>query len=301
MTFKTPCLLSDLSVLDESQIPILPGFIMPEAFGCASGLGAVLPFILPFGRPCILAHSVRPSVPLTAFASKFGGVFLANGVETWPKCGKDDSAYVGLIQLLKDDFPVMPFPPGTDAFQLLYCPHEEFTEDSIEVRWVSREETVCESNPEFRQPESDERIPRECQILPEEYMDYPGFHLLPPSVQEKIICDPMLNRRALLSKDPEEPADRYNSLAVVEGSYVGGYAHWWITDDETPTCECGSEKKFLFRIESDFPRSKRWTPLDELGLPIEFKGHGIIFSRDYGLNVFVCLRCSECPISIRIS
>src|SRR5437660_5405135 len=57
-------------------------------------------------------------------ASKLGGTFLWPMDEAWPVCPAHEIPFVTVLQLRANDFPEMPFPPGSDLFQLLWCPRE---------------------------------------------------------------------------------------------------------------------------------------------------------------------------------
>ena len=57
-------------------------------------------------------------------ASKIGGTFLWPATESWPVCPFHEIPLVTVLQLRASDFPEMPFPPGTDLFQTLWCPRE---------------------------------------------------------------------------------------------------------------------------------------------------------------------------------
>lgn len=57
-------------------------------------------------------------------ASKLGGSFLWPKDEPWPTCSLHQLSYVGILQLTKKDVPELGFKPGTDVFQLLWCPQD---------------------------------------------------------------------------------------------------------------------------------------------------------------------------------
>src|SRR5437867_4056392 len=55
-------------------------------------------------------------------ASKLEGKFFWPANEHWPICKQHGTPLIGVLQLRAEDFPEMLFYPGTDLFQLLWCP-----------------------------------------------------------------------------------------------------------------------------------------------------------------------------------
>src|SRR5262249_20164871 len=54
--------------------------------------------------------------------TKMGGSFLWPKDEPWPRCPDHEVPYVTVLQLRAEQFPEIAFYPGTNLFQLLWCP-----------------------------------------------------------------------------------------------------------------------------------------------------------------------------------
>ena len=261
-------------------------------------------------------------------ASKIGGTFLWPNEEPWPVCEElgppswknvdfhgwpvpkdaDDPGIplVPVVQLRAEDFPEMEFFPGTDLFQLLWCPvdHEEpiFVAKPF-VFWRDSQQIV---NPLAEMPRpkyaQDHFLPPPCLVLPEPVVEFPSIQSLPEEISDKI-----------WEWDVELPADgRIDEavtlyeweLSVCPGAKVGGDV-FWVQDRDVPVCECGREMSHLLTLaalEFDAGTYERWCPLE----------HPDIWEREYedrhavqgaafdGLSgrqhIFICRSCEHWPI-----
>lgn len=87
-------------------------------------IGVLLPELATRARMTIRLHPERlaegESLPLDE--SKMGGDFLWPSEEPWVVCPVHNLPWVGILQLHKADIPEVPFRPGTDLLQVLWCP-----------------------------------------------------------------------------------------------------------------------------------------------------------------------------------
>jgi hypothetical protein len=92
----------------------------------------VLPGLAERALIAVRLHPRRGEEPARD-ATKMGGSFLWPADEPWPRCPQHQLPYVGVFQLRAADFPEMEFFPGTDLFQLLWCPqdHEVIIEPRV--------------------------------------------------------------------------------------------------------------------------------------------------------------------------
>lgn len=93
-------------------------------------------------------------------ASKLGGPFLWPASEPWPACERHGLPLVCILQLRKSDVPELGFRPGTDLFQLLWCPQDHDSEPSVIVApriFWRKASTIREPLARIPQPRSRDR------------------------------------------------------------------------------------------------------------------------------------------------
>lgn len=129
-------------------------------------------------------------------ASRIGGQFLWPADEPWPEMPfepDEDSSYmyndeevpdpgtssplVAVLQLNATDFPSLPFPPGTDLFQLFWQPiwcHEHGPQPKVVWRDSGQvtQPLAVMPEPQFAQWGL---VPTECSVYPEEITEYPDW------------------------------------------------------------------------------------------------------------------------------
>ena len=258
-------------------------------------------------------------------ASKIGGTFLWPEEEPWPVCEEldppswfdfewpvpedaDDPGIplVPVVQLRAEDFPEMEFFPGTDLFQLLWCPvdHEEpiFVAKPF-VFWRDSQRIV---NPLAEMPHpkyaQDHFLPPPCRVLPERVVEFPSIQSLPEEISDKI-----------WKWDVELPANSeidaastlYEwELSACPGTKVGGDV-FWVQNRDVPVCECGREMSFLLSLpdtEFDQGTCGRWCPVEyqDSWQRRDEEVHAVCAPAFHGLNglqhIFICRSCEHWPI-----
>jgi hypothetical protein len=241
--------------------------------------------------------------------SSMGGELKWPAGEPWPHCDlyHDDSAMVPVLQLWARDVPDMPMRPGTDVFQLLWCPdmHDSSREDygpRIVVVW--RDSRLLDPGIYERPQASPELVediigeylvPRACVLHPERVPEYPAYRHL--TEEQRAQVDAWAGQPAYAS---------YSGYAP--GTKVGGWPRWF---DEMPwpRCPAGHAMEHLLSIASsefDARSWKAWLPTedrDSNGEPREDRfdmASGILLGDGNTMIVFVCYRCPDWPTTTRI-
>jgi hypothetical protein len=217
-------------------------------------------------------------------ASKLGGVFLWPQGEAWPTCNEPghhndmtgesypdgtEARLVPVLQLRATDFPELPFRPGTDLFQLLWCPLAHEGPTVVAKPFAFWRTTADVAAPREKMPTptvaSKWFLPAECRLHPERLTEYPerGFA---DDMWEKVRrwCEARLPGQDL--RTPEEWFGWFwNEHSICPGNKVAGLPRW-VQDDETPTCACGRAMKFLLTLtdnEFDGASYQRWCPEED--------------------------------------
>jgi hypothetical protein len=254
----------------DRRITPQPAYDVREAFPELAGLSTVTVRLHP-------RYGNEPPVD----ASKLGGIFLWPAGEPWPVCRSHEIPLVAVLQLRASDFPEMPFPPGTDLFQLLWCPREHhdvpgFLDESSPMYWAAPQffwrncrgiAFPRQGNPRPQEAYY-EYIPFTCRLLPERVVEFPSVYDLPEDLTNRIYewQDRHLDENGT-------HACRYEAeLSAARGTKIGGYLHW-IQDPWIPRCSCGTPMEHLLTIatvEWDGVNDLRWTPLEEQELFASF-------------------------------
>jgi predicted DNA-binding WGR domain protein len=212
-----------------------------------------------------LIRSAR-SGSLAPSASKIGGRFYWPEREPWPRCRRHNDFLVGVLQIARDDFPTLPFPSGSDIFQLLWCTHYE-PRAEFHPKLLFRTVSAVPLLERIPAPNLRENVPRSCAIFPEKVQELPAFNRL--SRQERLAL--------------EEVEGVYTGACSVGwSSKVGGHVAW-IQDPQILLCTCGRRMQHYLTLASAQRKQgqERWG-MERTGLWI--RGSGALY-------VFVCRRC----------
>lgn len=247
-------------------------------------------------------------------ASKVGGVIPWPSAAAWPTCPAHDDSLVPVLHLRRNDVPSLPFPEGTDVFQLLWCPrvHDDTGSAPLpQACWWSSVELDSVSSRMPRPAAADAALlPLECAIFPETVVEFPSAFTLPVDLTTGVdqwISAHGADTLAELGIDPFEEDGLYQyHFSVAPGLKVGGHVRW-VQEPSTPTCGCGREMEHLLTIASaEFDGAhERWLPSGDravLRAPFEVRravqcATGITLGDAGSLFVFYCTACG--PRSIR--
>jgi uncharacterized protein (TIGR02996 family) len=280
-------------------------------------VAAVVPALKKLARTTVRLHPRAGEAP--ADASKIGGTFLWPAKEEWPHCAEHDCPFVCALQLRKEDVPEVGFKPGTDLFQLLWCPHDHepgFCPD-VEAYWWKRASIRKAAEvPVPPTPAGGEllSILSPCVLHPERIVEYPDpFELdeLHYEVEESEVlattADALNRLVAVGERGPGDAAGLYQDcLSTAHGTKVGGYPDW-VQNDEYPRCSCGKTMELLVMFAStEFYGGVwgRWLPIqDREVLKVDFlqqrpvsEPMGVMFGDMGNMYVFHCRNCKARPI-----
>jgi hypothetical protein len=276
-------------------------------------------------RNTVRLHPRRASV-LELGASKFGGQFLWPSQEKWPVCQTHQIPFVGVLQLREADVPELGYRPGTNLFQLLWCPrdHEPDYIPKHGVFWRNAEDIRSPLIPipqavlkkEDTARDDGSYMPRCCRLHPERVLEFPPFEELPAAIQMRL-------SEWDFSNEPEmkQRMDEYRRIEVVPGEWlykfelsvargtkVGGYVSW-IQFPDIPKCKCENVMDHLLTVSTEEPLGdQRWGPVGDYGHKDSQPTDGEeIFNMCHvtGLEIgdggdiyyFICRSCAEWPIT----
>jgi hypothetical protein len=170
-----------------------------------------------------------------------------------------NTPYQTLVQLRRDEFPELPWPVGSDLFQLLWCPRVHLWGNSLELnskqsngaRIIWRKESSARAVMPVQSPHPARLPVHECSLQPEDIVEYPQAVETVAEIEAAI---PKLQNwfDALQPRKGNDPGAewRYSyDIAVSPGTKLLGYAQW-IQAEEIPTCGCGREMKLLITCAS---------------------------------------------------
>ena len=263
--------------------------------------------------------------------SKLGGTFIWPHDEPWPTCPFHDIPLVTVLQLRAADFPEMPFPPGLDLFQMLWCPREhsdvpECFEKPNPMMWADPRFYWRNSHEIGRHRRDNptpqkayyEYVPLPCRLMPERVIEFPSVYDLSEDILESI----RQWEDQHLGPDGMHACEYEGQLSVAPGTKVGGYIRW-IQFPWEPFCECGTRMERLLTLataEWSGLIDNRWTPVEEKeGLTLlsppnwdNWDGersavwhalwipHGLSLGDAGHMNLFVCRHCGKWPIIANI-
>jgi len=281
----------------------------------------VLPELADRAKTIVRLHPRREEVPALA-DSKLGGTFLWPRAETWPRCDDleppdwlrsqwevpDDAdlPLIPVLQLRADEFPELQFYPGTDLFQLLWCPldHNETFMAKPFVFWRNSRHV---SDPLSQMPHAEitneNYLPTPCRLHPERVTEFPHISELDEHMRSKLGTWDVQDALDGVF-DTAETLYEWG-LSVCPSNKVGGYV-FWVQSPEVPRCRCGREMTHLLTLtdmEFDGGTYPRWLPLEDQrvwGEPYD-KRNAVQcapnwqFGAGY-LYIFLCRACRHWPI-----
>jgi hypothetical protein len=267
----------------------------------------------------------RPELVMGINESKLGGAVIWPHGEEWPLCSKHHVPYVPLIQILKSDIPSLGFKPGTDLFQVIWCPHTHEEFDYLPAHYIYLRSTADLPGPfadipeprlndEFVYTDAGEYVPTQCRFYPEPIVEYPVIEELADEVQEKLkqwdvsFIPGIEELQAGWVDAPFSPGEWLYmcELSVAGGTKVGGYPEW-IQGPDYPVCACGKRMEHLLSISSletvIGQEGDRWIPIEEKDLPYALRyqlhyGTRLMFGDGGIVYMFVCRECKEWPIRL---
>jgi hypothetical protein len=284
-----------------------------------------VPALAPLARTAIRLHPRRERVSDPA-GSKMGGTFLWPRSEPWPRC--DDPRHqtgvggrrsatdgispllVGVLQLNAREFPQVPFRPGTDLLQLLWCPTTEdvhddaYTFPKLFAFWRNSKD-IGDPLPAPPLPDFMETIfnhfPVSCRFYPETVSELPR----PAGLSEIPNHDEIHDA---LTADEKVWYQYQDELCACPATKLGGHPYW-IQNDETPVCACGNRMEFLLQLcdweYTNTDSTRRWVPLADRWAVDQWETNAAAEAVlrppyfDFGHEVyyiFICPRCPERPV-----
>lgn len=217
----------------------------------------------------------------------------------------------------------MPFPPGKDMFQVLWCPrdHKGDPDQPCPMLWADpkffwrNRREIMRQRPDNPAPSEAyfDYVPLPCRLLPERIVEYPSIYEIPDDLKERIYAWQDQN----LDGNGEHAYCYEFDLSVCPGTKIGGYLSWiqfpWI-----PGCSCGSNMEHLLTITSaewNGLIDRRWTPEEDQQILAELHKSwdereerdglrqyailnptGLTLGDCGHMHVFVCRRCPDWPI-----
>jgi hypothetical protein len=284
-----------------------------------------VPALARYAKTTIRLHPRREFVVDPA-ASKLGGQFLWPRSEPWPRCddhrhqtgvgnresptGGISPILVGAIQLNARDFATIPFKPGCDLLQLLWCPttedaHDDDFEFSKVFTYWRNSKNISDPLPATPLPDYGETIrnhfPISCSLHPEEVQEFPNLATLGKLPRTKGLREALASDKTLREKYDGD-------LSACPSTKLGGYAYW-VQNDDTPQCACGSMMEFLLQLGdweySNIDSSQRWIPRSHRWAVKEWRTSPIADGLlrpplfDFGHLVyyfFICRKCRDRPV-----
>jgi hypothetical protein len=279
---------------------------------------ALFPELIPLRRHAVRLHP-RPGSP-SHRDSSVGGPLLWPADEPWPTCSdehidlegdtpvEDEVSFVPVVQVHRGDAPGIPFPPGRDLLQVLWCPsyHAEDYCPRPEVRWRtagSIGQVAPTPAPPAGAPE--DLVPNPCVVHPEQVTEYPCWDL-PPELDRALE-----DRFAELARDTGWEYQYH--LSTAPGIKLGGYPGW-SQDPNWPDCgACGRRMEHLLTVESweyDGASWRAWLPVEEQPAdgkpPYEVErsntaqdAAGLMLGDAGGVYIFECRTCPARPTAHR--
>ncbi|HEY1065961.1 MAG TPA: hypothetical protein VGE52_07620 [Pirellulales bacterium] len=230
-------------------------------------------------KTTVRLHPRRATAPLDSLASKIGGKILWPRDKPWPHCedvappswrGADGSVpddlgstavpLAPVLQLRAEDFPEVRFYPGTDLFQLLWCPLDHDAPIFVakpHVYWRDSKVIAASLDAIPSSPYADPAyLLAECELNPERVTEPPPLRDVPRGLLDQL--------RDLCEEDEDdEDLELYQTqLSVCPATKVGGYPPW-LQEPNTPQCQCGRRMEHLLTLsgsEFDGENYVRWCP-----------------------------------------
>lgn len=197
---------------------------------------------------------------------------------------------IGVLQVYARDVPELPFPHGTDLFQLLWCPnnHDEPWYGPRPVAAWRHAASVTEPLTDPPQTTFDtplnatSYLPAPCVFLPERVTEYPHPYDLPDTLRDR-----------LQAWDAEQDIDRpyRRLLSTAPGTKLLGHPNW-IQGPRWPVCVCGRRMTHLVTIASaEYGDGDRWNDM-----PTGSSPHGIMIGDVGDMYLFTCTARNHRPL-----
>jgi hypothetical protein len=277
----------------------------------------LFPELVSLRREAVRLHP-RPGKP-TCRESSVGGPLLWPGDELWPECAEehfdlDGTPYgvmplVPVAQVYQAGAPSVPYAPGCDLLQVLWCPFNHY-DCECPRPWVYWRDSgsvgqVADTPP--APPEAPENyVPSPCVVHPERVTEYPRWDM-PGDLYHD------LEKR--FTRLHDDTGWSYGSdLSDAPGTKLGGYPGWTQPPD-WPDCEsCGQRMEHLLTVaswECDSATWRTWLPVEDrellkgqeevqtkLNLSVT-QAAGLMLGDAGGVYIFECLSCPGRPTSHR--
>ncbi|MFI7273875.1 DUF1963 domain-containing protein [Streptomyces sp. NPDC049879] len=268
-----------------------------------------LPELGSLRREAVRLHP-RPGSP-SCHESSVGGPLLWPVEEPWPVCDGEPergvhepgTPFVPVVQVRREDAPGIPFPPGCDLLQVLWCPfeHGEWCCPLPLVRW--RDSAAVTAVREAPPPPADaleDHVPHPCVVHPERVTEYPSWDI-PKNLRDVL-------------RDRMEAMERSSGflfhyhLADAPGIKLGGYPGW-TQDPVWPDCpDCGRRMDHLLTVASreyDGESIRTWLPVEDRrevdgrqrASEEASTGAGMMLGDVGGVYIFECRTCPARPTS----
>jgi GNAT superfamily N-acetyltransferase len=241
--------------------------------------------------------------------SSVGGPMLWPVNEPWPDCEDEHpgTPYVPVLQLFATHVPELPFPPGTDVLQVLWCPfdHDEIYVPRVRVFWRDSAGLEPAPLPPTLDADDDYR-PNPCVLHPERFIDYPSWDL-PGEVWNAL--EPRFDQL-----ETETGWSYQSHLSVSEGLKVDGYPTW-TQDPDWPDCPtCGRTMDHLLTVNSaefDGATWRTWVPVEDTPaagtvMDLSYQDRsaiqsapGLMLGDMGGIYLFECRTCPDRPYTQR--
>ena len=252
------------------------------------------PELKPLMKAAVRLHP-RASTEPKVDESKLGGTFLWPANEPWPTCSAHQAPMVAGLQLELDQAPPnWPSRPGTDLFQLFYCPHD-WTE-APKLVWRRRNEVSATTEPPADLNLANPSVPLPCRLFPEKVLELPPWDVIPQAVRAKL--EAWKPTQTIPGRT--WGAEAYQELlSVASGTKLGGYAGVHAKDPPScPTCKWGMDH--ILTLASDEwtdAGAARWQPTEERGRSDvtgyrQAAGWTLPNGR---VGLFLCRRCEAWP------
>lgn len=216
-----------------------------------------------------------------------------DGVPAWASLDRSEHQpypMIGVLQVYARDVPGLPFPYGTDLFQLLWCPnnHGEPWYGPRPVAAWRRAASVTEPLIEPPQTTFDPPynascyLPEPCVLLPERVIEYPHPCDLPGTLRDR-----------LQAWDAGQEADcpYRRLLSTAPGTKLLGHPNW-IQDPRWPVCLCGRRMTHLVTIASaEYGDGDRWNDV-----PTGSSPHEIMIGDVGDMYLFTCTARNHRPL-----
>ena len=277
----------------------------------------LFPELVPLRRETVRLHP-RPGRP-TCRESSVGGPLLWPAGEPWPECAEEHYDTYGtgnrygvmplvpVAQVYKADVPSVPYAPGCDLLQVLWCPFDHDPVGCTRPRVYWRDSgsvgQVADTPPAPTEAPED-YVPSPCVVHPERVTEYPKWDI-PDDLR-----DALEDRFERLENDTGW--SYHDHLSTAPGTKLGGYPGW-TQDPAWPDCgSCGQRMQHLLTVaswESDGESWRTWLPVEERELLKGQEAHineltcsvteaaGLMLGDAGGVYIFECPSCPGRPTS----